>query len=142
MCRFLLIGALLFVGIANGGCSAVLALTSPSGPDRSIVCAGSCREAVEQHLGKPCRTEVGESGERIDVYRYKGLPTTKGKRVAVHVIADILTMGLWELHGTMLEAVSRNDDNEVLIIYGEDDRVFKVARVIEGERVFADRLPP
>lgn len=143
MTRFLLLTALLLVGLTNGGCSVALAMASPDGPDRSIVCAGSCRRVVEHQLGSPCRTGPGgKPGETIAVYCYRGLPTTKAKRVAAHVIGDILTFGLWELHGTMLEATSSNDHSEVAVIYGEDDRVLKVARVIEGQRVFSDRLPP
>jgi hypothetical protein len=59
---------------------------------------------------------------RIDIYEYEiGNEPSAGRAVA-HGFADVLTLGLWEIAGTPIEAV-QGETYEATVMHDEPDRV-------------------
>lgn len=112
-----LIGASLLTG-----CSVGMALSGDENPELSVIKVGATRGEVELQLGEPIETQTAESGGRIDTYEYEiGNEPSAGRAVA-HGVADVLTLGIWELVGTPIEAV-QGTTYHAKITYDEDDKV-------------------
>jgi hypothetical protein len=108
--------------VALSGCSVGMALSGDENPDLGAIKVGSTRGEVEMHLGSPVRSSSGENGTRTDIYEYGvGNEPSAGRAVA-HGFADVLTLGLWEVAGTPIEA-GQGETYEATVTYDERDRV-------------------
>lgn len=104
------------------GCSVGMALSGDENPELSVIKVGATRGEVELQLGEPIETQTVEGGGRIDTYEYEiGNEPSAGRAVA-HGVADVLTLGIWELVGTPIEAV-QGTTYHAKITYDEDDKV-------------------
>ncbi|MDJ0945702.1 MAG: hypothetical protein QNJ30_19715 [Kiloniellales bacterium] len=117
--------ALLVLG-ATPGCSVGMALSGDENPDLSVIRVGATRGEVELHLGAPIKTEAGRNGERIDTYEYEIGDEPSAGRAVAHGVADVLTLGLWELVGTPIEAV-QGETYITKITYDSRDKVRQIA---------------
>ena len=115
-----------FAAIASiiwlAGCSVGMALSGDKDPDIGAVRIGSTRGEAEMQLGSPVRTNAGAGGSRIDVYEYEIGNEPSGGRAVAHGVMDVLTLGLWEIAGTPIEAV-QGEKYEATLTYDEQDRV-------------------
>jgi hypothetical protein len=104
------------------GCSVGMALSGKKDPDLGAIKVGSTRGEVEMHLGPPKSSSTLEDGTRLDVYEFEiGNEPSAGRAVG-HGVMDVLTLGLWEVVGTPIEAV-QGDKRQLSITYDSDDRV-------------------
>ena len=111
-----------FMAATLTGCSVGMALSGDENPELSVIKVGATRGEVELQLGEPIETQTAEGGGRIDTYEYEiGNEPSAGRAVA-HGVADVLTLGIWELVGTPIEAV-QGDKYQTKITYGPDDKV-------------------
>lgn len=107
------------------GCSVGMALSGSSNPDIGSIRVGSTRGEVEMQLGSPVRTHAAKGSSRTDIYQYEiGNEPSAGRAVA-HGVMDVLTLGIWEIVGTPIEAV-QGDKYEATVTYDEQDRVANV----------------
>ena len=116
----------------NSGCSVYMASTQPGERDMSVLKEGASRSQVIAALGAPIWS--GEKGgDKIDVFRFtQGY--SKGAKVAralFHGVADVFTLGLWEVLGTPIEAIASGTETKVEVTYDKDERVktFQVTEV-------------
>ena len=86
---------------------------------------GSPRKQVEIQLGKPTSTESRADGKRLDIYRYEVGNSPNGHRAMMNLYIDFATIGIWELPGTIIEAMMGHME-ESRIVYGANDRVLEV----------------
>lgn len=113
---------LVFVLLLNG-CSVYMAASGHKEPDLGAFSIGSTRAQVEAQLGNAKGSETIEGGARRDLYEYTlGNEPSAGRAVA-HGAADVLTLGLWEVIGTPVEAGSQGDKKQIRVVYDENDRV-------------------
>ena len=111
--------------LALSGCSVGMALSGKPDPNLTAIHIGSTRGEVELQLGKPVDTVSLGEGARLDTYEFeKGNEPSPGRAVA-HGVMDVLTLGLWEIAGTPIEAV-QGDTYRVKIQYDGDDKVVAV----------------
>jgi hypothetical protein len=102
-----------------------MALSGDENPDLGAVKVGSTRGEVEMHLGSPVRSSSAENGTRTDIYEYEiGNEPSAGRAVA-HGLADVLTLGLWEIAGTPIEAV-QGETYQATVVYDDQDRVMEI----------------
>jgi hypothetical protein len=107
------------------GCSVGMAMSGDKNPDIGAIRIGSTRGEVEMHLGSPMRTNAGQGDTRTDVYEYEiGNEPSAGRAVA-HGVMDVLTLGIWEIAGTPIEAI-QGEKYEATVTYDEQDRVSNV----------------
>lgn len=112
---------LLALGLTPG-CSVGMALSGEENPDLSVVKVGATRGEVELQLGPPIETESGRIGQRIDTYEYEIGDEPSAGRAVAHGVADVVTLGFWELLGTPIEAV-QGETYYTKITYDSKDRV-------------------
>lgn len=112
---------LLALGLTPG-CSVGMALSGEENPDLSVVRVGATRGEVELQLGPPIETRSGRNGERIDTYEYEIGDEPSAGRAVAHGVADIVTLGFWELLGTPIEAV-QGETYQTKVTYDSRDRV-------------------
>lgn len=91
-------------------------------PDLSALDERAKRNRIETALGQPIKTQREEDGYRIDTYRYEIGNEPSAGRAAGHAALDVLTLGIWELAGTPIEA-SQGTEYEAIVTYDEQDRV-------------------
>jgi hypothetical protein len=104
------------------GCSVGMALSGSPNPDLGAVKAGATRGEIEMHLGSPTNSTQLEGGHRADLYRYEIGNEPSAGRAAGHAVMDVLTLCLWEIVGTPIEAV-QGEKYTATIEYDENDKV-------------------
>ena len=135
---YLLIPSLLFIT----GCSVVMATQQPARRDLSVLTNGVDRSRVIAELGTPLTTEE-KDGKKIDVFNIRqGYSTgAKAGRAIFHGVADVLTLGLWEVVGTPVEAIASGTDVKLSVCYDTNGRVEKVTTYSGKEKVDAAIIP-
>ena len=107
------------------GCSVAMALHGTPEPNFDAFEVGSTRKQVEIQLGTPISSRTLEDGKREDTYRYEMGNSSNGGRAAMNFYMDLYTLGIWELPGTIIEAMMGHKE-ESMIVYGGDDKVLTI----------------
>jgi hypothetical protein len=114
------------------GCSVYMAANQPPAKNIDLFKVGTPSSALLAEFGYPTSTET-KDGKRYDIYRftqgYSG--GAKAARAVGHGVASVLTLGLWEVIGTPVEAVNSGDLTAYEVGYGKDDRVDVVISLIQ-----------
>ncbi len=105
-------------------CSAYMAYNQPEKKDVGVLSNGTSRMVVMAELGQPVGTIV-KDGKRTDIFHFhKGSDGGwKAGRAAFHAIADVFTIGLWEIVGMPIEGVAKGDKVRVMVLYDADDTI-------------------
>jgi hypothetical protein len=126
--RFLLI--LFFLLLFAQGCSVYTAFTHPPKVDIEGLenLKGADRIYVMQECGAPISSSKNNYGGPTDIYKfYEGSSWAKGRGV-FHLIADIITLALWEVIAWPSELAARGDELTAEAVFDDDDKLvsFKV----------------
>ncbi len=110
------------------GCAVVMAARQPDKKNLKILNDGTRRNNVLAELGCPAGTETDPQGNKVDIFQFKqGFDTaTKATRSFVHGVADVFTLGLWEVVGTPAEAIFSAKDMAIKVTYDKDEKVQNV----------------
>lgn len=117
------------------GCGAYMAFTQPDPVAYEQLNPGQAqRDRVMSVLGTPVESISTEDGGRVDTYRfYEG--TSSGYpalRAMLHMMADLFTLGLWEIVATPTEFAIRGDRITVQAVFDSKD-VLRKFTVIKRE---------
>lgn len=115
---------LVFSAFWLAGCSALLALNGSPPLDYSRFKPGTPREHVLAKYGLPIFSEI-KDGRTVDTYEFEEGDDVAPHRVSLHLAADVLTYGAWELIATPYEFF-QGDDVTYVVEYGFDDTVQSV----------------
>jgi len=115
----------LYVLLALAGCSVAMALHGTPEPNFKAFEVGSSRQQVEIQLGKPVASQPLGEGKKKDSYRFEMGNSPNGHRAVLNFYIDLATFGIWELPGTIVEAMMGHDE-ETRIIYDANDRVLAI----------------
>jgi hypothetical protein len=111
--------------LATTGCSVGMALSGKKDPNLGMVRVGATRGEVEMALGNPVSSVTTQDGRRTDIYDYEiGNEPSTGRAVA-HGAMDFLTLGLWEVVGTPIEAL-KGTKYQIAVTYDSDNRVLAI----------------
>lgn len=122
-----LASSLLICCIFINGCSVGMALSGKREPELGAIRIGATRGEVELQLGSPVEVRE-ENKKRTDIYEYEiGNQPSAGRAIG-HGIMDVLTLGLWELVGTPIEAI-HGEKKRLVITYDEQDIVTRVGSI-------------
>ena len=119
------------------GCSVFMAAKQPDAKNLSVLDKGNPRSHVIAELGAPVWS--GEKdGNKVDVFAFRQgySKGAKAGRAFFHGVADVFTLGLWEVIGTPIEATATGTDMKVEVFYDENDLV-KLANFLEVEKTEA-----
>ena len=117
------------------GCAVMKATNQPGTKDLSVLNKQTPRATVIAELGKPVMSET-KKGEHVDVFNFvQGYSqTAKTARALGHGVADVMTLGLWEVVGTPIEGLADGEVNQVEVHYDKNDKVAKVI-ALKGKAV-------
>lgn len=125
--------ALILSIYALSGCSVYMAANQPPAKNIDLFKVGTPRSALLAEFGYPTSSEE-KDGKKYDIFRftqgYSG--GAKAGRAVAHGVASVLTLGLWEVIGTPVEAVNSGDLTAYEVGYGSDDRVDIVISLIQN----------
>jgi hypothetical protein len=106
------------------GCSVGMAMSGKPDPNIGVLSKGQSRDIVLLNLGQPTQTSTIDTG-RVDVFNLeRGNEQSVGRAVG-HAVMDVLTIGMWEVVGTPIEAFT-GDKFTVTVEYDQNDSVTKV----------------
>lgn len=137
---------LIFLLVLVSACSVVMAAKQPSRKDLSVLTKGVDRSRVIAELGPPIHSEVKDA-KKVDIFSftqgYSG--GAKAGRALFHGVADVFTLGLWEVAGTPIEGAASGTEVKVEVNYDSTDRVDNINVYSGKEKVdeaSADANPP
>jgi hypothetical protein len=111
--------------LALMGCSVGMAMSGKEDPNLGAFRVGSTRGEVELQLGRPIASVTNPEGARSDVYEYEiGNRPSPGRAIA-HGVMDVLTLGIWEVVGTPIEAF-QGEKYRMTVLYDAHDRVVAI----------------
>ncbi len=140
MCRFQKIIIFPIIALLISSCSVGMALSGHEQKDTSVFYYGAHRSFVHAKTGLPSHTVQDKEEKWIDTYIViKGNEPSAGRAIG-HGIMDVLTLGVWEVIGTPIEAVAGGEEHDRYTIYYDgDDKIEKVDRVhVEARPVDKD----
>lgn len=120
MRRYLLVFGLLFFT----SCSVGMALHGKPEPNVGALTIGQDRDIVLLNLGQPEQTYFTED-KKVDVFEIQKGNAPSGGRALGHGAMDVLTLGLWEIIGTPIEATI-GSKQMLTIEYDENEKVTKI----------------
>ena len=111
--------------ISFSGCAVVMAVRQPDRKELASLRVGASRNDVIADLGAPTVSNTNAQGNKEDVFQFRqGYGTgVKATRALIHGVADVLTLGLWEVVGTPTEAIFSGKAMAIKITYDKDDKV-------------------
>ena len=126
-CLEKLLAIILLLVFAAPGCSVYMAAKQPDKKNVNLFTTGTPRSELLAEFGNPTATEE-KDGVIHDIFRFKqGYSSgAKAGRAVFHGVADVLTLGLWEVVGTPTEAVFDGDDMSYEVVYNTDKRVEQI----------------
>ena len=112
---------------SSTGCSVMMATKAPGRKDLGVLTPGMPRAKVIAELGPPLETSIYEIESR-DIFAFKQGYCTAARvgRAGVHAVADVATLGLWEVVATPLEGALDGEDVRAEVRYDQQERVHRV----------------
>ena len=113
--------------ILTSGCAVFMAAKQPSKKDVSVFRVGNPRALILAEFGLPLVTEE-KNGKKVEIFKFvQGYGAgTKAGRAVFHGVADVFTLGLWEVVGTPAEGTFTGNDMAYQVTYDEDERISEV----------------
>ena len=120
-----LLGLLLtFVVITTSGCAAFMAAKQPGEKNESLFKIGTPRNLLLAEFGAPTVSEI-KNNHKYEIYKFtQGYSSgNKAGRAVLHGVADVLTLGLWEVIGTPTEGAFNGSELAYEVEFDENDIV-------------------
>lgn len=125
------VSVLLFGGApVLSGCSVGMAVSGKESPNLAACRVGATQAEIQAELGRPTSSRMLENGDSVCTYEYEIGNDPSAARAVLHGGMDVLTLGLWEVVGTPLEAV-QGQKFEMTVTYGPDGK----AKAIESRHL-------
>ena len=94
--------------------------------DQDTVRRGASRGEIEMALGQPKSLVTHQDGKLTANYEYVvGNEPSTGRAVG-HGVMDVLSLGLWEVVGTPIEAINQGDTIKVIVLYNKDGNALQI----------------
>ncbi len=110
------------------GCSVFMAANQPDAKDVDLFKPGTKRELILAEFGTPMNSETNGNGQLEEIYKftqgYSG--GAKAGRALFHGVADVFTLGLWEVLGTPIEGGFDGDEMSFRVTYDERKTIVSV----------------
>ena len=113
------------LALALSGCSVGMALYGDREPNLAACHVGATQGEIELELGPPTSVTPVEGGGTRCTYEYEIGNEPSPARAAANLSMDVLTLGAWELTGTMNEALL-GEEFELTVTYGPDGEAEKI----------------
>lgn len=116
--------------VISAGCSVFMAAKQPDLKNEELFTVGTPRSALLAEFGNPITSDI-KDGEKCEMFKFmQGYSTgAKTGRAIGHGVADVLTLGLWEIIGTPTESAFSGDEKCYEVVYDENDRIKQVTPI-------------
>lgn len=127
--------------LLSSGCAVFMAANQPDKKNVDLFNVGTQRNMLIAEFGAPALSE-NRDGKDYDTFRFvQGYSTgAKVGRAVFHGVADVLTIGLWEIVGTPTELVFDGDTMAFEMGYDAENKVDQVT-VIKGQDLLNEPAP-
>ena len=124
-------------------CSAVKAANQPESKDLSVLKLYNTRMQLIAEFGAPATTEINPQGLKIDTFSFvNGYNTAaRSARAMGHGLADVASLGLWEVVGTPIEGEFNGSKVNGQAVYDKNDRIIKLDFYEEGRPLTTQIAP-
>lgn len=122
--RFVVVGAALLSFCSLQGCAVFMAARQPDRKNVSLFKVGTPRDCLLAEFGKPTMSEERD-GKKYEIFTFvQGYGTgTKVGRAFFHGVADVFSLGAWEVIGTPTEAYFDGTKMAFKVSYDDKDCV-------------------
>ena len=134
---------IVWVSLLSQGCSVYMAGNQPPKVDvATFESGGMSRDQVISKLGVPISSTKHEDGTRTDIFEfYRGSATGwKVGRATFNAVADVFTIGLWEVVATPTEMIIKGDKVTARAEFDKDD-MLKEFIVPKSEKLVKEETP-
>ena len=109
------------------GCSVFMAAKQPGKLNTNLFKVGVPRSMLLAEFGLPVVSEERD-GKKYEIYKFtQGYSSgAKAGRAVFHGVADVFTLGLWEVVGTPTEGVFSGDEMAYEVSYDKDNKIDSV----------------
>ncbi len=116
-----------FVLFLSSGCAVFMAANQPDKKNVDLFTVGTQRSLLIAEYGAPTESE-NRDGKDYDTFKFvQGYSTgAKVSRAVFHGVADVFTIGLWEVVGTPAEALFDGQQMAYEVSYDEENRVDQI----------------
>lgn len=113
--------------VPMSGCSVFMAAKQPTAKNIELFKIGTHRDALLAEFGAPLISEEND-GRKVEMFVFiQGYSmATKTGRVILHSVADVFTLGLWEIVGIPTELAFNGSKMAFHVRYDESDHVDEV----------------
>lgn len=127
MRKVIILSTLLFTLSLSNACSIGRAINQPDEKDFNFLSAGTPRSNVIAEFGKPYHSEK-KAGRKVEIYKFvQGYSSgVKTGRAVLHGVADVATLGIWEIFAKPIELANSGYDMAFEITFNKNDKVVKV----------------
>lgn len=126
-----LCGLLIVSTLNMTGCSVFMAAKQPEKKDTKMIAVGVPRAIIVAEFGAPASSVKNNDNATVDIFVFKqGYgKASKFGRMMFHGLADVATLGLWELIGTPIESGFDGNNVAYQITYDQNDNVKTVVQL-------------
>ena len=121
----------------NSGCAVTMALKGKADPNLGVLGTGQDRAIAIATLGPPSKT-YDAAGNRVDVFKLKRGDTPSAGRAIAHGVMDFMTLCVWEVVGTPIEA-TQGETFYMTVYYDDQDRIVKMLPGDDGSEIASSR---
>jgi len=120
------------------GCSIYMEASRPDYKDVNVAQVGVPRQIIIHDFGMPEMSYQDKQGRQVDVFKLAPGAETSSTRTGVTSflwVADVLTLGLFEVIGTPYAMLTKPEMRTYVITYKSDNTIEKVQNYAEGEPI-------
>jgi len=131
MNKIVLLTVIIAITFICSGCSVFMAAKQPDLKNEELFRVGTPRSSLLAEFGNPISSETNGDGDKCEIFKFvQGYSTgAKVGRAMGHGVADVFTLGLWEVVGTPTEGAFSGDEKCYEVVYDGNNRVKQVTAV-------------
>ena len=122
MKNIIILAYIISLSFIFSSCSVYMASQQPGKVNTKLFKAGTSRSLLLAEIGLPVSSEIRKDGKKYEIFSFvQGYGAgAKAGRAVFHGIADIATLGLWEIIGTPTEGTFDGKNIAYEVRYDQD----------------------
>lgn len=123
------------LAVLLSGCSVFKASKQPGKKNIELFQEGTPRLHLIAEFGQPVASETDSKGRTCELFSFvQGYDrSTKIGRAILHGVADVYTLGLWEIVGTPTENAFNGNQMAYQVCYDKDNKVNEVVALSQKD---------
>ena len=124
-------------------CSVVKATNQPEVKDLSVLHLYNSRSLIIGEIGTPTETETSPTGIKIDTFSFSNgySAAVRSLRAVSHGVADVATLGAWEIVATPIEGEFNGSKVNGQAFYNADGNAIKLEFYEDGKEIINQVAP-